>query len=65
MVSCYVSPLVVSGPPIHLLGKVDVGLGGCKGGRGREPESSQSSCALGRQMWEDCWMVSTQPWVGI
>ena len=30
------------------------------------PGSSQSSsCALGRQMQEDCQMLSTWPWVGI
>jgi hypothetical protein len=39
--------------------------GGWEGGRGREPMSVQSSCALGRQMREDCWMLSNQPRVGI
>ena len=30
---------------------------------GREPMSGQSSCALGRQTQEDCWMLST--WSGV
>ena len=34
-----------------------VGIG--EEGGGREPMSSQSSCALGRQMQEDCRMLST------
>jgi hypothetical protein len=35
------------------------------GWRGREPASSQSSCALGRRMREDCWTLSTRPRVNI
>jgi hypothetical protein len=43
-----------------------VGHGGLGGeGGGREPASSPSSCALGRQTQEDCWMLSTWPLVGI
>ena len=40
---------------------------GCRGrvGREREPMSSQSSCALGRQIWEDCQTLSTRPRMGI
>jgi hypothetical protein len=34
-----------------------VGIG--EEGGGREPMSGQSSCALGRQMQEDCRMLST------
>jgi hypothetical protein len=34
-------------------------------GGGREPGSSQSSCALDEQTWEDCQMLSMQPRVGI
>jgi hypothetical protein len=32
---------------------------------GREPVTHQSSCALGRQMQEDCQTLSTWPLVGI
>ena len=48
-------PLVVCGA-IRSMGK---------GGRERMPMSGQSSCALGRQMWEDFQMPFTSPWVGI
>ena len=42
-----------------------VGYGGVgERGGGREPLSLQSSCALGRQTWEDCQMLSTWPQVG-
>ena len=34
-------------------------------GGGREPTSGQSSCALSKQMREDCWTLSTQPRLGI
>ena len=37
---------------------------GKKGG-GREPATSQSSCALGGWRWEDCQTLSTWSWVGI
>jgi hypothetical protein len=40
-----------------------VGVGG--EGDGREPTSGQSSCALGRRTWEDCWTISMRPRVGI
>ena len=38
-----------------------MGVGEEGGGR----ESGQSSSALDRQTWEDCWTFSTWPWVGI
>ena len=36
-----------------------------KEGRGREPASHQSSCALVGQMQEDCCTLSMQPQVGV
>jgi hypothetical protein len=46
-----------------------VGKSGGGGGRGRGGEkyatSGQSSCALGRQTWGDCQLLSTWPRVGI
>ena len=39
-----------------------VGVGG---GGGRETTSGQSFCALGRQMQEYSWTLSTRPQVGI
>jgi hypothetical protein len=43
----------------HTCGAVGIGA---EGGKEREPASSQSSCALGR---EDCRTLSTWPWVSI
>ena len=51
--------------PLYMCLCMYVSLGVGEEWGGREPASSQCSSALGGQIWEDCWTLSTRPQVGI
>jgi hypothetical protein len=67
MEGCCLLPCFLWFPQLAFL--QNPGLWGCgyggRVGRERMPLSCQSSCALGRQMQEDCLTLSTRPWAGI